>query len=158
REVLLAGACALGTLVFAAAAARKLGADGLAAPFAVVVLFILMRRPLAMVALSTGAVILAEGPTFGLFSSASHLYEHIYRQLTPVDVLVLLPLVSGLLDVLPPRRAIRMPRALACALTLLALAMAGGAVVGHASGLGVRSVLFAENVLVYVLLLPVAVA
>jgi hypothetical protein len=158
REMLLALAWALGTLMLAYVGAHKLGTAGLLVPLGVVLLIILMRHPLAMVSLTTGLVILCEGPTFGLFSFTSHLYDPVYRQLTSVDCLVTLTVVSIGLDVMRKRRPVRMPRALAFALILLALAMVAGAVTGHATGLGLRSVLLGENVLAYLLLLPVAVA
>lgn len=158
RELVLAGACALGTLLLAYAGAHKLGIDALLLPLGVVLLAILMRYPLAMLTATTGAVILGEGPTFGLFGFTSHLYGHIYRELTPVDFLVALTVVSIGLDIMRKRRTVSMPRPMAFALSLLALAMIAGAITGHAAGLGLRSVLLGEDVLAYLLLLPVAVA
>lgn len=158
RELVIAVACALGTLLLAYAGAHKLGAGGLLLPLGVVLLVILMRYPLAMVIVTTGAVILGEGSTFGLFSFTSHLYNHVYRELTAVDFLVALTLVSVCLDIMRKRRSVSMPRPMAFALSLLVLAMVPGAITGHAAGMGVRSVLLGENVLVYLLLIPVAVA
>lgn len=158
RELVLAGACALGTLLLAYAGAHKLGIDALLLPLGVVLLAILMRYPVAMLTATTAAVILGEGPTFGLFGFTSHLYGHIYRELTPVDFLVALTVVSIGLDIMRKRRTVSMPRPMAFALILLALAMIAGAITGHAAGLGLRSVLLGEDVLAYLLLLPVAVA
>jgi hypothetical protein len=158
RELLTAVGCSLGTLLLAYLGAHKLGTTGLFVPLGVVLLVILMRRPLAMVTLTTAAVILCEGPSFGLFGFTSHLYTHVYRELTPVDFLVTLTVVSVGLDVVRKRQLARLPRSLAFASSLLALGMIAGAVTGHATGLGLRSVLLGEDVLAYLLLLPLAVA
>lgn len=158
RELLIVAGCSLGTLLLAYVGAHKLGAEGLLLPFGVVVLIILMRRPLAMVTLMAGVVILCEGPSFGLFSFTSHLYTHVYRELTPVDLLVTLTVISVGLDIVRKRPLARLPRSLAFASSLLALAMIAGAVTGHAAGLGIRSVLLGEDVLAYLLLIPLAVA
>jgi hypothetical protein len=128
-------------------------------PLGVVVLIVLMRRPLAMVSLTSALVILCEGPGFGLFSFTSHLYTHVYRQLTPIDLLVTLTVISVGLDLVVRKRALaRLPRPLVFASCLLALGMIGGAATGHAAGLGLRSVLLGEDVLAYLLLIPLAVA
>jgi hypothetical protein len=158
REILNAGAWALGILILAYLGAHKLGTNGLLVPFGVVVLAILMLRPLAMVTLTSALVILCEGPSFGLLSFTSHLYSHVYRELTPVDFLVTLTVVSVGLDVVRKRSLVRLPRSLVFALSLLALAMIAGAFTGHAAGLSLKSVLFGEDVLAYLLLLPLAVA
>jgi hypothetical protein len=159
REPLIAVGSSLGTLLLAYIGAHKLGTTtGLLVPFGVVLLVILMRRPLAMVTLTTAVVILCEGPSFGLLGFTSHLYTHVYRELTPVDFLVTLTVLSVGLDVVRKRQLVRLPRSLAFASSLLALGMIAGAVTGHATGLGLRSVLLGEDVLAYLLLLPLAVA
>jgi hypothetical protein len=66
--------------------------------------------------------------------------------------------VSAFLDVLRDRRALRLPRALALPLALLALAMVAGVVTGHAAGVSLRFSIFSEHVLAYLLLLPIAIA
>lgn len=157
-ELLLAGALALGTLLIAFAAARKLGVLGLLAPLALVLVVSMMRRPVAMVALTVGLVILCEGPTFGVFNFTSGLYHDVYRKLTAVDLLVALTVVSVALDLMIKRRPVRLPRPLGLALALLALAMLAGVLTGHAAGLGTRSLLLGESILAYLLLLPVMVA
>jgi O-antigen ligase len=158
RELLLVSAIVLATLLIAFAGARKLGSLGLLAPLAIVLVVILMRKPVAMVTLTVGLVILCEGPTFGLLSFTSHLYTDIYRKLTPVDLLVALTAVSVGFDMMLHRRALRLPRPLAFALTMLALAMIAGVVTGRSAGLGTRSLVLGEDVLAYLLVLPVAVA
>src|ERR1700744_1923736 len=87
RELLIAAAWSLGTALLAYIGARKLGTNGLLVPLRLVLLIPLMRRPLAMVTLTTALVILCEGSSFGLFNFTSPLYTHVYRQLTPVDFL-----------------------------------------------------------------------
>jgi hypothetical protein len=158
RELLIVAGWSLGTLLLAYVGAHKLGAEGLLLPFGVVVLVILMRRPLAMVVLMAGLVILCEGSSFGLFSFTSHLYTHVYRQLTPVDFLVTLTVISVGLDIVRKHPLAHLPRSLVFASSLLALAMIAGAVTGHAAGLGLRAVLLGEDVLAYLLLIPLAVA
>ncbi len=157
-EFFLAVVLAVATLAIAFAGARKLGSLGLIAPLALVLVVVLMRKPPAMVALTVGLVILCEGPTFGFLGFTSSLYGDIYRKLTAVDVLVALTVVSVGFDVMINRRPLRFPKSLGVALTLLALAMVAGVVTAHAAGLGTRSVVLGEDVLAYLLLLPIAVA
>jgi O-Antigen ligase len=158
RELFLAGVFALVTLLIAFAGAHKLGTLGLLAPLALVLVIALMRKPVAMVALTVGLVILCEGPTFGLFGFTSDLYHDVYRKLTAVDVLVALTVVSVGFDLMLNRRPLRLPKPLAFALLMLALAMLAGIATGHGAGLGIRSLVLGENVLAYLLVLPVAVA
>jgi O-antigen ligase len=158
RDLLVAtGAAAVATLL-ALAGAQKLGLAGLLLPLALVVLFILVRSPLAMATLLVGLVILCEGPTFGLFHFTSHLLDHVSKGLTPLDALVALTVVSVGADLIRRRQPLRVPRPLALPLLLLVFAMIAGAVTGHAAGGGVRSVLVAENVPAYLLLLPIAIS
>lgn len=157
-ELLLAGALALATLLIAFAAARKLGVLGLLAPLALVLVVGVMRKPVVMVALTVGLVIVCEGSTFGLFNFTSGLYNDVYRKLTAVDLLVALTVVSVVLDLMIKRRPVRVPRPLGLALALLALAMLAGVVTGHATGLGTRTLVLGENILAYLLLLPIVVA
>ncbi len=148
--------CAVGLV--ALLASRKLGSVGLLAPLLVVLVVLLLRRPAAMVAFVTALVVLCEGATFGLLTFTSKLYENIYHDLTVVDVLVALTALSVGLDALRAGRPLRVPGPLRIPLLLLALAMVVGFVVGHASGGSLRFVLASENVLGYILVLPVAVA
>jgi hypothetical protein len=117
-----------------------------------------MRKPVAMVAITVGIVILCEGPSFGLLNFTSDIYSDVYRKLTPIDFLVALTVVSVGFDLMLHRRSLRFPRSLTFALMMLVLAMIGGAAVGRSTGLGIRSLLLGENVLAYLLVLPVAVA
>lgn len=158
REPLIAAAAALATAVLAFAGAHKLGSTGLIVPLAVVLAVIVMRRPVAMVAIAVGLAIVCEGSTFGFFSFTSHLYDQFYKGLTPLDALVALAVLAVGLDLVRQRRALVIPRPLALPLALLLLAMIAGAVTGHAAGASTRSVVLSEHVLAYLLLLPIAVA
>jgi O-antigen ligase len=157
RELFIAAVAAAGTMLLAYAGAHKLGTAGLALPFAVIVLVILMRRPVLMVSLTVGLAILCEGPTFGILSFTSHLYDQ-YKGLDALDGLVALAVVSVGLDVMRRGRSLRVPRPLALALVLLALGMIVGLVMGHAYGTSLRQVVAAEDVLACLLFLPIAVA
>jgi O-antigen ligase len=158
RELLIAGAASLATFLVAFVGARKLGGAALFTPFALALAAIMLRRPVAMVALVVGLVVICEGPTFGFVNVTSHLYDQFYKGLTPLDVLVTLAVVSVGWDLVRNRRPLIIPRPLALPLTVLALAMIAGAVTGHAGGASIRSVVLSENVLTYLLLLPITVA
>jgi O-antigen ligase len=156
-ELVAAMAAATATLVIALLAVGKFGVGGLLAPLAVAAVAILLRRPLAMVVLLLGLTVLCEGPTFGFLHFTSHLYDEIYKGLTPLDVLVVLAVLAVAIDLLVHHRAPLVPRALMPGFGLLLLAMIAGAVTGHAAGVSWRSVVLSENMLVYLLLLPLAV-
>jgi O-Antigen ligase len=157
-EYLTAGAVALITVLIAFVAARKLGTFGLLAPLGLVLLVGLMRKPVAMTALTVGLVIVCEGPTFGFLHATSGLYHDVYRKLTAVDFLVALTVISVGLDLMRHRRPLRLPRSLAFSLVMLSLAMVAGVATGRGAGLGIRALVLGENVLAYLLLLPIAVA
>jgi O-antigen ligase len=158
RELFVAASAAAVTLLLALGAAHQLGLAGLLLPVALVLLFIVTRRPVAMVGLLVGLAILCEGRSFGLFHFTSHLYDQVYKGLTPLDALVALTVASVGADMVRRRRPVSVPRPLAFPLLLLVLAMVAGAITGHAAGGSVRSVVFAENVLAYLLLLPIAIS
>jgi hypothetical protein len=157
REVLVAAAAAAGTMLLAFAGAHKFGTAGLALPLVIVLAVILLRRPVVMVTLLAGLTVLCEGPTFGLFNFTAHLYDQFYKGLTALDFLVALTVASVGLEVMRSGRSPRVPRPLALGLTLFALAMVAGAVTGHAAGQSIRSVVLAEHVLAYLLVLPIAI-
>jgi O-antigen ligase len=144
--------------LLALGATRRLGSAGLLVPLGLVLGALMVRRPVAMVAFVTSLVILCEGPTFGLLTFTSKLYENIYHDLTLVDVLVALIALSVGLDALRAARPLRVPGPLKVPLMLLAAAMVVGFVVGHAGGGSLRFVLASEHVLAYMLVVPVAVA
>ncbi len=157
-ELVAAALASALTLLVALLATRKAGPAGLLAPVALVALAILLRRPAVFVTLVVILVAVCEGPTFGLLRFTSHLYDQIYKGLTPLDALVALAVVAVGVDLIAHRRPLRVPRPLAPGLAVLLLGMIAGAVTGHAGGASVRSVVLSENVLAYLLLLPVAVA
>ncbi|HXB15355.1 MAG TPA: O-antigen ligase family protein [Solirubrobacteraceae bacterium] len=159
REVLTAALASAGTALIIIAAHRKLGdTAALLAPLALVLLVIVLMRPLLAVSLAIVVPVLFEGGSFGLFTFLAHVYDPVYKRLTPVDGLVLLAVVAVALDVLRDRRPLRYPRELRFPSILLALGMVSGIVVGKAGGNGLKSLVLAENLLLYLLLLPVAVA
>jgi O-antigen ligase len=157
RELFIAAIAAAGTMLLAYAGAHKLGTAGIALPLGVVVVVILMRRPVVMVSAVVGLAILCEGSSFGLFSFSSHLYDQ-YKGLDALDGLVALAVLAVGLDVMRRGRSLYVPRPLALPLMLLALAMIVGVIMGHAYGTSLRTVVVSEDVLVCLLLLPVAVA
>ena len=69
-----------------------------------------------------------------------------------------LALLAVGIDLIARRRRPTVPRALMAGLVMLLLAMLAGAVTGHAAGVSLRSVVLSENVLAYLLLLPLAVS
>jgi len=157
RELFIATVAAGATALLSYAGAHKFGTAGLALPLAVVVAVILMRRPVVMVSLVVGLAILCEGPAFGLFSFTSHLYDT-YKGLDALDALVALAVVAVGLDVMRRGRSLRVPRPLALAMVLLVLGMIVGVIMGHAYGTSLRTVVVAEDVLAYLLFLPLTVA
>jgi O-Antigen ligase len=157
-ELGLAGAVIGAVALVAYLGARKNGTAGLLAPLAVAVALALLYRPVVLACLAITLTILCEGPTFGLLHFTSNLYVEIYKGLTPLDVLVALVVLSVGVDAIRRHRRIVIPRALLPGVTILLLAMLAGAVTGHAAGMSWRSVVLLENVLSYLLLLPVAIA
>jgi O-antigen ligase len=157
-ELRLAAALSCATALLAFLAARKDGTAGLLAPLALAVVLILLYRPIVLVGLVVILAAVCEGPTFGLLHFTSNLYVEVYKGLTPLDLLVALAVASVGIDAIRRHRPVRIPRALLPGVTILFLAMLAGAVTGHAAGISVRSVVLLENVLCYLLLLPVAIA
>jgi hypothetical protein len=158
REPLIATGAAALLALLAAVGLHLLGPAGLLLPLALVVAALLITRPVLSLVLVLFLTIFCEGPYFGLFNFTSHLYAQLYRDISVLDVLVALVVVSGLLDVLRAHRTLKLPRALAFPLLLLALAMLAGMVTGHASGVSLRYSIFSEHVLAYLLLLPIVIA
>jgi O-antigen ligase len=157
-EALAAAVATSLTLLIVLLATRRAGAAGLLAPLAIVAAVILLRRPLVLVGLVVVLTAMCEGPTFGLLHFTSHLYDQIYKGLTPLDILVALAIVAVGIDLIAHRRRPTVPRALMVGLAMLVLAMLAGAVTGHAAGVSLRSVALSENVLAYLLLLPLAIS
>jgi O-antigen ligase len=158
NEILTAAGLAWAALLVALVASRKLGTTGLLVPLGLVAMVVVVSRAKLAVAVIVGLTVLCEGPTFGLLSFSSHLYDQVYKGLSPLDLLVVLAVASVGIDVLRHRRPVRLPPPLVLPSMMLALAMVAGAITGHAAGASVRSVVLSENVLGYLLLLPLAVA
>jgi len=154
REILIAGVAAGATGLVAFTAMHKLGSAGLLAPLAVVLVIVLLSKPLAMTVFVVGLTVVCEGPYFGLFTFTASLYTHP----TVLNVLVALVVASVGIDLIRSRRAVRLPAVLALPLGILALAMLAGIATGHAAGVGLSTTVHKENVLAYLLFLPLAVA
>ena len=121
-------------------------------------LVIVLMRPLLAVSIAVVAPIVFEGASFGLFTALQHVYDPFYKRITPVDVLVLIAVAAVALDMLREGRPMRYPRELRFPHLLLAIGMLVGIAMGKTGGSGLKSLLLAENLLAYLLVLPVAVA
>jgi O-antigen ligase len=157
RELALCAAAAGATALIALLGVHKLGTAGLLAPLALVAVLILLIRPVFAVSLVVVVVTLVEGPTFGIFASASRIYETGFKDVSLVDMMVMVAVAAVGLDLVRKQRRLYVPRPLAVPLVCLALAMVAGAVVGHAAGTSLRFAITSEHVLAYLLLLPLAV-
>jgi len=157
RELLLAAGAAAVTAVLALAGAHKLGTEGLLAPIALVLAVILLARPVAAVTLAVVVVIVCEGSSFGILTFTARVYEVVFKDISLVDVLVALAVAAVCVDLVRSHRRLYVPRPLAIPLVTLALGMAVGVLVGHASGASLRFAVASEHVLAYLLLLPLAV-
>ena len=157
RETWIAAGGALAGMVILAGSLDKLGTLGLVVPLALILGVVLISRPVLTLVLVTGLTIFCEGSAFGLLNFTSDLYIQVYHDISLLDLMVALLVVSSFLDILRNRRPVILPRALALPLALLGLAMAVGAIVGHASGVSLRYSIFGEHVLAYMLLVPIAV-
>jgi O-antigen ligase len=154
EQLLLAALASALTALLAFAGVHLLGLAGLLLPLLVVFVVILVRRPLAMVSVVVGLVIVCEGSNFGLLQFTSHLYDHP----TVLNVLVALAVASVGIDMMRRRRPLRLPLELGLPLMTLALAMMVGALTGHAAGVGYGTITHSYNNLDYLLFLPLAVA
>ncbi|HEY0515819.1 MAG TPA: O-antigen ligase family protein [Solirubrobacteraceae bacterium] len=153
-ELVLAAALAAATALVAYAAIKKLGSAGLLAPLGLALVVVLLRRPLVLTCLVVGVAVLAEGPDFGLFTFTAQLYTHA----TVMNVMVALVVFSVGIDMLRHKRRPRVPAPLGVPLALLALASVAGLVTGHSVGISVSKELHNENLLDYMIFLPLAVA
>ncbi len=154
QELLTAAAAAAITVLVALAATQKLGSAGLAAPLAVVLVIAMLSSSLVMTVFVVGLTVICEGPAFGLFGFTASLYTHA----TVLNVLVALVVVSVGLDLLRRRQPLWVPRTLALPLVMLALAMVVGVAMGRQAGVGLGKAVHSENLLAYLLFLPIAVA
>ncbi|MGO9489634.1 MAG: O-antigen ligase family protein [Solirubrobacteraceae bacterium] len=117
-----------------------------------------LLRPVLAVSLAAGLAILCEGEAFGLFTFTAHLYQPFYKRLTPLDALVVLAAASVALDMLRDGRQLRYPRELRFPHIILVLGMVCGIAMGKAAGVGLKSLILAENLIAYLLILPITVA
>jgi hypothetical protein len=159
RELAIALTAGMATALIILIAGHKLGnTEALIVPLGLTLLVIVLMRPVLAVCLTVGVAILCEGATFGLFTFMSDVYTPFYKRLTPLDALVALTAISVALDVLRDKRSLRFPRELRFPHLILVLAMVSGVAVGKASGTGLKSLVLAENLIAYLLILPLAVA
>jgi O-Antigen ligase len=158
RDLLLAALLSGATALLGLAATEKLGLIGLLAVLALVLVVVLLGKPAVLVTGVTGLAVFCEGSSFGILTLASHLYSQAYKDLSVLDLLVALAVLSVAVDVLRTRRPLRLPGPLMLPLAILALAMAAGWITGYEGGGSLRFTLFSEHVLAYLLLLPLAVA
>jgi O-Antigen ligase len=156
ESLLSALAATIATLAIAVFAERRIGGAGLFVPLFLVGAVLLLRRPLAAVALAVAAPIVCEGPTFGI-PAMTKLYQPVFKQLTALDMLVAFAVLAVALDLIRRRREPHLPAALGFPLLLVALAMAAGLAVTQGAGGGLRDALFSMHVLAYLLLLPIAI-
>jgi O-antigen ligase len=156
EALLVALTATLATLAIVLFAERRLGGAGLFVPLLLVGALLLLRWPLAAVALAVAAPIVCEGQTFGI-PVMTKLYDPLFKQLTALDVLVALALVAVGLDLIRRRRQPHVPTALGFPLLMVALAMAAGLAVTLGQGWSPRDTLFTMHVLFYLLLLPLAI-
>lgn len=158
RELTSALVAGGGVAVLGYLASRKLGDAGIVAPLGLILLAIVLTRPVVCVAGVTAIVILCEGSTFGLLKFTSHVYGQLYKDISILDALVIVAVLSVGLDMLAHRRPLVVPRPLVIPLTFLACAMFSGMILAHAGGNSIRFSFFSENVLSYLFWLPIAVA
>ncbi len=159
REALTAVIASVATALIILIAHHKVSPTlALLAPLALALVVIVLMHPLLAVGIAVVVPILFEGPTFGLFTFTQHIYDPFYKRITPVDALVVLAVASVALEMIRDRRPLRYPRELIFGDILLALGMACGIAMGRSGGSGLKSLLLAENLLAYLLVLPVAVA
>jgi len=154
RELLLAAGAAAITGVIAFAGIHKLGTAGIIAPLALGLVLVLVSNSLLTTVVVVGLTAICEGQAFGLFTFTASLYTHA----TVLNAMVALVVVSVGLDMLRRRRPLRVPAPLAFPLVLLALAMVVGVAMGHAEGVGLSKAIHSENLLAYLLFLPIALA
>ncbi|HEX4436016.1 MAG TPA: O-antigen ligase family protein [Solirubrobacteraceae bacterium] len=159
RELAIGLTAGMATVLIILIAGHKLGdTEALIAPLGLTLLVIVLMRPILAVCLTVGVAILCEGATFGLFTFTNDLYTPLYKRLTPLDALVALAVIAVALDMLRDKRSLRFPRELRLPHLILVLAMISGVAVGKASGSGVKSLVLAENMVAYLLILPLTVA
>jgi O-antigen ligase len=157
-ELMRATVLACSTALVAFLGIHKFGAAGILTPLAIVLFVVMLQRPAGAMALLFVLAVLCEGPTFGFLHFTSHLYDQVYKGLTLLDMLVVLAIIAVGLDLIGRRRAVYIPPPLVPMAVALLLAMVVGAITGSAHGQSLRTVTLSQNILLYLLLLPIVVA
>jgi O-antigen ligase len=152
-----AAACAFTALAMIIAGHKLSPPLAALAPLGLAFVVLLLMRPLLSLCVTVGLVILIEG-TFGLVPGQAGFYTELFHRLTVVDGLVALTIVSVALQLLRDGRALRLPRELRILDSVLVLGMVCGIAVGKGGSHGLISLVLAENVVAYLLLLPLAIA
>jgi O-antigen ligase len=159
REVLTAAAAAIATALMIIVAGRKVSPTlALLAPLGIALVVIVLMRPVLAVGIALVVPILLEGESFGLFTSLAHVYDPIYKHLTVVDALAVLAVASVALEMIRDRRPLHYPRTLRFPDILLVLGMLAGIAVGKSGGTALKSLVLAENLIAWLLVMPLAVA
>ena len=154
----LAAAATVATALLALLVSHRVGGLGILAPLAVVLVAIAVLRPLFTVTAVVALTVLCEGSSFGILTFSSHLYVQVYKDVSALDLLVVLAVLAVAFDLIRSGRSLYVPPLLKLPLTLLVLAMMAGAITGHAAGASTRFVLASEDVLAYLLAMPLVVA
>jgi hypothetical protein len=158
RELLTgAAACAFTALAIVLAGHKLSPPLALLVPLGLALVVVLLMRPLLCLCVTVGLAILIEG-SFGLLPSQADFYKELFHRLTALDGLVALTLVAVGLDMLRDGRQLRFPRELRIVDAVLVLGMICGIAVAKGGSSGLKSLVLAENVIAYLLLLPLAVA
>ena len=158
RENLLIAGGAAASALLALAGARVLGAAGLLLPLAAVATVVLLRFPAAAIFGTLALVILVEGSEFGLAPGLAHVYDNLFKGVTPPDVLLLLGIAGLGLRLLRDDAPIRLPPAvLAVSTALVALALVSGLLVGRAHGAGTADALLQGRHVIYLAVLPIVI-
>ncbi len=158
RDAAIAAIASGATALIVLLGAHRLGAASLFVPLGLVLVLAVLLRPVLAVSLAVGLAVVCEGESFGLLSFSQNLYHEFYHSLTPLDGLVVLAAASVALDLMRKRRSLQIPPALVFPMMTLVLAMASGVVTGHGSGISIRSAVLAENIVSYLVIMPIAVA
>lgn|GEM_PF-761453 len=157
-DAALRGAAASAFLLLLVACGVKFGIAGLALPMLGLVAVLLLRRPGLTLALAVALAILAEDESFPVFSQSAKLYTGLFKDITPLDLILVLALLGLVLRMLGEKRAVRLPpRPLAVTLLLMAFALLSGIVVGRQNGAGTSHVVLATHTFLYLIIVPMMV-
>ncbi len=158
RQLMLTGiACAVIAALTILPSHRIGWTAALFLPLGLLAAAVLLMRPVWCVGVAIGSALLLQGHGFDLLTFQSHLYDTVYKRLTPLDGLVVLALLSVGLDMLRSSRPLRLPRELIIFDIFMLLALISGIFVGRAGGGHLKSLVLDENVFFYLIALPVAV-